>query len=208
MRKNVISLIIVGLALILVSVGIFIAVLISRVPELPVHYHANFGVFINGAQVNFAKAEYMHLRPCRVDDDPSFHDRLENIHLHDMVGNVVHVHESGLQWKDLFSNLKYNFQEEATKNNGRFTYYLNDVKVDASVLDKVVEKNDRLLVTLTPTDLPEKVSDNPTLVEQSKQVGSNAADYDSTGKANESCSGNQKRTWQIRLRIALKRIFG
>ncbi len=80
-------------------------------PELKhVHYHAGFQVYVNGKQVDFAKPEYMHEKPCTVAKNVEHEDeQIEKAHLHELVGDVVHVHREPVYWSDLFTNLKYSF---------------------------------------------------------------------------------------------------
>jgi len=205
MNKKVILFALVG---IIITVLLFFglgAVIASRVPEYATHYHANFAVFENGNVVNFSQPSLMHLKPCKEDDDPGLHPKLDNIHLHDMVGNVVHVHDDGLTWSDLFTSIKYNLTEVSQKNNVLIYYYLNGARTDDSILSKIISKNDRLLITMTADSLPETVDGNPLLQSQMNKVGSDAGDYDN--KSTESCSGNKARSWQSRLRIGLNGIF-
>ena len=54
----------------------------------------------------------MHIEPCRDEEHEKEKKdakeiQLEKAHLHDMIGDVVHVHYKGTRWKDLFANLNY-----------------------------------------------------------------------------------------------------
>jgi len=79
------------------------------VPE-KIHYHAGFVVFDNGKKVDFSDMKYMTIEPCKVDttETPTAAEiQHDKAHLHDSVGDVVHVHVKGAVWGDLFTNINY-----------------------------------------------------------------------------------------------------
>lgn len=94
-------------------------------PEPKVHYHAGFVVFKDGKKLNFSDNKYMNFRPCTKDDkDVGEEDpQLEKAHMHDNVGDVVHVEENGSKWKDLFTNIYYPI------DYSKVTAYINGQKV-------------------------------------------------------------------------------
>jgi hypothetical protein len=173
---------------------IFIAFFIYRVSQVavkPIHYHANFAVFKNNTQVNFTDFKYMHTAPCYTNDQQNHStDKLDNVHLHDNIGNVVHVHIEGVTWKDLFTSLKYD-----VKN---LNYYLNGKKTDAKVLSQRINPYDKFLATDTA-----QVNDH----ERSRMIGDNAHDYDVGKKGIENCGSEGDRTLFQRMRIALQNML-
>ncbi len=70
------------------------------------HYHAEFQVYIDGERKDLSTLDYMYFAPCRVYD---FGERdleeIDRAHLHDYVGDVVHLHDGGVTWRVLLSNL-------------------------------------------------------------------------------------------------------
>lgn len=74
-----------------------------------IHYHAGFVVLKDNAKVDFSDIKYMDVSPCTVDGKEVEHedDQLEKAHLHDNIGDVVHVHREGAKWSDLFTNIHY-----------------------------------------------------------------------------------------------------
>lgn len=191
--------IIVGL---LVFIVLFVIVKTLQIPEYPVHYHANFAVFINGKQKNFALPEYMNIEPC-TDEHHEEKDPKKLVHLHDQIGNVVHVHAENIPWSALFSylHLDTNPPVSATQSSIQTTtYYLNGNKVDNSVLNQTIEKNARLLVHIGSPSSVLTVADNEELKVEQLAVGDNALDFDT--KSSESCTGTEKRGLLDRLRIA------
>lgn len=91
---------------VLLIIGAIVYFTIGRPQIKEIHYHAGFQVYADGALQDFADLKYMNLKPCGgllVRED----DQLEKAHLHDNVGNVVHVHREGAVWGDLFKNIKW-----------------------------------------------------------------------------------------------------
>src|SRR5258708_3038706 len=101
------------------ALGIFFVVLIGVVgyalsqtvfKPKPIHFHAGSQVYINDKIQSFTGNQYMHEAPCVVngksvsESDPD--DQGEKAHLHDHIGDVVHVHRKGATWGDLFFNIK------------------------------------------------------------------------------------------------------
>ncbi len=75
-----------------------------------VHYHAGFVVFKDDRKINFSDFKYMRVKPCSegTDHKESAEDiQAEKAHLHDLVGDVVHVEEKNAYWRDLFYNINY-----------------------------------------------------------------------------------------------------
>lgn len=110
-----------------IALGIFIVVLGGVVgyalsqtvlKPKPIHYHAGFQVYVNDQLQSFRGNQYMHEKPCVMnghstsEDDPD--DQGEKAHLHDHVGDVVHVHRNGATWGDLFFNIKYPLEGKIT----------------------------------------------------------------------------------------------
>jgi hypothetical protein len=190
--------------IIILCIG-FIVYRTMGVPENPLHYHANFAVFINNVQINFSDPSYMHLAPCLADSTEVSFNKLDNVHLHDLVGNVVHVHQGGVVWNDLFKSVKYDLYkniEDAKQPN--VTYYLNGKKVDKSVLSMPIQKEDKLLITADAQTGPESISESEYFQKQMDAVGNNAIDYDNGTKGAEKCGATGKRSFLTRLKIALK----
>lgn len=88
-----------------------------------VHYHAGFVVFQNDKKLDFSDFKYMRVKPC---DDVKGNDtdddiQAEKAHLHDQVGDVVHIERGGAYWRDLFTNINYKIDYSKTKTylNGK-----------------------------------------------------------------------------------------
>jgi hypothetical protein len=84
-----------------------------------IHYHAGFRIYVDGELQNFTKLDYMSIKPCAVDEDEKHEETEEDmLHLHDGVGDVVHIHGPNRKWKHLFAYLKLNPEESVTAYNG------------------------------------------------------------------------------------------
>lgn len=77
---------------------------------LPPHFHANFYVFINGKQLNFATPEFMEdVSACKITNDILPNER---VHLHNNDGDSIHVHHEGVSWQHFFQNIGFTFENE------------------------------------------------------------------------------------------------
>lgn len=99
-------------------------------PKKEIHYHAGFKVFVDGKLQDFSSAKYMSIKLCGGDEKEHKEDeQLEKAHLHDGVGDVVHVEAEGAKWLDLFKNIRFNIDPakpiEAYVNGEKVTNILN-----------------------------------------------------------------------------------
>ncbi len=197
----------VAVTLLVITISL-IAYKTFKVPEVPIHYHANFAVFINNTKVNFSDPSYMHLAPCVADYTIISFNKRDNVHLHDQVGNVVHVHQGKIVWNDLFKSIKYDlFKGTSANPKNTLNIYLNEKKVDKTVLNQTISKQSKLLFSVDEQTGPEKISDSPYFKAQYDQVGDSAKDYDNGTKGAEHCGAKGKRTYITRLKLALQTLF-
>lgn len=88
-------------------IGLFAGAMLWGVTEImtqSVHMHAGFQVYDGEEQLDFSGVEYMYVGQC---DDMKDPERLQDrVHLHDQIGDVVHIHAPGITWKDLFWSLE------------------------------------------------------------------------------------------------------
>ncbi|MDP3940950.1 MAG: hypothetical protein Q8Q49_01435 [bacterium] len=111
----------------LISLAWFVSLVKDKIlPEKPVHYHAGFIVIKDNQQVSFSDQKYMSIKPCVLDKAKNHEDseedtQREKAHLHDSIGDVVHVEARGAKWKDLFTNITYdlNYAEVEAYINGK-----------------------------------------------------------------------------------------
>jgi hypothetical protein len=73
-----------------------------------VHYHAGFRIYIDDYLQDYSGYQHMNYTPCSEHDHKKSpeEEQLEKAHLHDGVGDVVHVHRTGAVWGDLLVNSK------------------------------------------------------------------------------------------------------
>jgi hypothetical protein len=105
------------------------------------HYHAGFQVYKQNQLQDFSDLKYMHLESCT--ETEAFpkaieDEQIEKAHLHNGVGDVVHVHRDNSVWGDLFHNLNYPLEASATA-------YLNSKPV-VDFLTLPIEPYDTLVV--------------------------------------------------------------
>ncbi|OGM22096.1 hypothetical protein A2961_04985 [Candidatus Woesebacteria bacterium RIFCSPLOWO2_01_FULL_39_21] len=96
-------------------------------PGEEVHYHAGFQVYKDDKLVDFSDFRYMHIEPCSTGDHEEQptqeEEQIEKAHLHDYIGDVVHVHREGVVWRNLFTNINYEISVDIAG-------YINGEKVD------------------------------------------------------------------------------
>jgi hypothetical protein len=86
-------------------------------PEKHVHFHAGFVIYKDGKMLDFSDYKYMSPIPCT--DDQHTQATKDRVHLHDGVGNVVHVHANGVRWEELFKYLKFKMPTNEAYVNGK-----------------------------------------------------------------------------------------
>ncbi len=109
MNKKILATVIVCLLIIIGAYTYFIY-LKKPIETEKVHYHAGFVVFQNNKKLDFSDSKYMYVEPCTSgakESTDSHTIQLEKAHLHEDVGNLVHVEQPGALWKDLFTNMNY-----------------------------------------------------------------------------------------------------
>jgi len=147
----------VSVVLSVILVTVFLAM---RLPEeKSVHFHANFGAFVSGQKLDFSDQKFMHVESCSAESSADEHSAKafgDRIHLEDGVGDVAHIHDSGVVWGDLMLYLRMKVTEDGIyvdgKNNlvGRnqeISYYINGNKLD-EFDQSDIKSNDILLLVL------------------------------------------------------------
>jgi hypothetical protein len=124
---------------------------------VPIHYHAIFNIYVDDKLQDYSAFKFMNTEPCNLHSDAvSENDQLEKAHLHDLVGDVVHVHRDNAIWDDLLLNLKINLSKPVIG-------YVDGVKV-GDILSQPIKKDSRVLILSgTNTDVDNKLSKLPLL---------------------------------------------
>lgn len=96
------------------------------------HYHAGFQIYVNDELQDFSGSEFMHYSPCSTEpeDDHDSDDPKDRIHLHNNVGNVVHVHADDVTWEEIFESLDIEEYLELMQ-----IHYSKDTEWSVNVLD-------------------------------------------------------------------------
>jgi len=167
-----------------------------------VHYHANFGVFINGEQQKFAgPGYYEEVTTCNVHNADDVKSRA---HMHDNINHVVHVHDHGVTWGDFFNNIGYTVGDKVISDGSNvyvdgqdgnaLTFMLNGQRV-TTVADLVIKSEDVLLVNYG--------ADNDQALQQHyAAIPKDAHHYNVTADP-AACSGGDKFDMKARLKEAL-----
>lgn len=101
---------IIAAVIVVITAALIFAVYSNNSSE-PFHSHADFKVYLNGDTYNFSQERYM--------------EKLEAVHIHDMNGELIHVHERGAALGDFFSSMGMSFNSSCfILDDG--TEYCND----------------------------------------------------------------------------------
>lgn len=116
----------------------------------PIHYHAGFLVYIDGQLQDFSDQEYMEISACKIVEQTQTPEeiQIEKAHLHDNVGNVVHVHQKGAVWGDLFKNINFNFPTD-----GSVIGFINNKLVPNILVDKIRPNESVIIVAMSKKDI-------------------------------------------------------
>lgn len=109
-KTAVLSIITVSLLILGILSGTKLFITVKQTPEEKIHYHAGFSVYENNKKIDFSDTRFMYLKPCAARGNGKIEEentQLEKAHLHDNVGDVVHVEAKDPVWIDLFTNIKF-----------------------------------------------------------------------------------------------------
>ncbi len=165
-----------------------------------VHYHANFNVYVNGQREAFASPFYYEEEAggsCTTDTAITPGKRA---HMHDNIGDVVHVEDHAVTWGQFFQNLGWTVNDTLVQTRDKvyladaahpITFMINNHLVQ-NISTEVINDNDRLLVDFGTTD-------DAVLQKEYQAVPATAAQYDQ-GKDPAACMSNAKPTMSERMR--------
>lgn len=146
MKKSTL-LIAVALALILGgSVGLFLNSEDDS-KNLDYHTHADFKVYIDNVQVDFAQEKYM------TSENKILHI---HVHMHDLDGGIIHHHKENVTMKIFFESMKVNFANNCfildteasycNENNKTLKMFVNGIQ-NREMENYVFNDLDRILIT-------------------------------------------------------------
>lgn len=180
-----------------VGASVIIAAHFFTIKQYSVHYHANFGLYVNGQRDEFKSFTfYEEVSSCGGNERMNPKIRT---HMHDKVNHVVHVHDEAATWGHFFANLGYTLGDSVLKTDaGIFTededsekvlsFLLNGKPIE-TVANKTIGDKDVLLISYGD----ESDSD---LQKQFKTIKSDAGTYNETADP-AACSGSKPlTTWE------------
>jgi len=187
-------------------VGVFALAAIRLVAgghEEPVHYHANFAVFVDGERLDLSDDRFMQdVAACS--GDPTNIPPVERVHLHNNDHDVVHVHHGGATWGHLMANLRMVLGDRLLvtrdgdlllEDGERSMKFVLNGRAEISVYNHLIRPGDRLLISFGPE------SDRDVLDTQFPQVLANAPEYDAMDDP-AGCGGAAHAGFWTRLRQA------
>ncbi|MDB5164194.1 MAG: hypothetical protein JWS12_812 [Candidatus Saccharibacteria bacterium] len=187
--------------LVLGVVGLIVARYLTIKPN-DVHYHANFGLYVNGVRDDFKNFTfYEEIQSCDAhgSDNPK-----TRAHMHDNNNHVVHVHDHAVTWGAFFDNLGYHLGDKVIETDkgvfadaqagNHLTFWLNNQPVD-SIANRIIGDKDVLLVSYGSDDAAG-------LKKQYDSIPHDAEKFDK-GSDPASCSGAEKLTFTTKLKKAV-----
>jgi len=129
-----------------------IAVRFVLVERKETHFHANFGVFINGEREKFDSFTFYEEIAACADSEDSPKGR---VHMHDQISHVVHVHDKAVTWGNFFENLGYVVSDKVVvadsgtylPGEGKQIKFILNGKEEFNIANRVIESEDTLLVS-------------------------------------------------------------
>ncbi len=113
-----------------------------------VHYHAGFQMYDKGELLDFSGPEFMYLGECGAMGH-SFETVRDRIHLHERIGDVAHIHDDGVTWRNLFESLN---REDLIKNLD-WVIVEGSVVDDEEVLDRVIDSYERVVFVTNQSEI-------------------------------------------------------
>lgn len=92
---------------------------ISQTPSTIVHIHTNFSVVLDGKRVDFSQSKYQSTEEKGLDSA---------IHVHDGVGDVMHIHEPNIALARFFSSLGMTLTDDCLTLDTKAQYCSDDTK--------------------------------------------------------------------------------
>lgn len=133
----------------------------------PVHWHADFAVFVNGERFDFDKPEFISKEG--EENNPW-------VHIHDPRPTVVHVHREQTTWDEFMRSLEFGLtdtklvlpdgQTFESGSAGSLKFYVNGVQVDTIMFEPIADLS-RVLITFgTETDIEVRQTQIPVVTDQ------------------------------------------
>jgi hypothetical protein len=155
--RTAVGVLIVGVVLGVLGIGGVRFALLPDIPNAePVHYHANFAVFLDGERLDLSAMRYMEdLTTCKANPDVVL--PAERAHMHEGVQDVVHVHHDGATWGHFFANVGIVLGDDFLVTDEGVPYFADPVRTMKFLVDgeqvttlfnRVIVSEERLLISL------------------------------------------------------------
>jgi len=108
------------------------------------HVHANIKVIVNGKAIDFSQDKYQ---------SKEGKERSEYIHFHDNVGDVIHIHKSGMTLGDLFTSIGMKLTSTCLTDDLKNEYCKKDASPGAFLSMWVNGRENTSFDTYMPNDL-------------------------------------------------------
>jgi hypothetical protein len=130
-------------SLLILLVGGFFTWKFFHPPTVYTHIHAGFHIYVGDQKQDFSGPRYMSLIPCSEGKKKltPAENQLEKAHLHDQVGDVVHVHHQGATWGDLLRNIDF-----AVDPNKSLVAYSNGQPIDNLFTRKIHDQESVVVI--------------------------------------------------------------
>lgn len=168
------TLIVIGLLLLFIAAGEYGYNRRAPNPD-PNHNHADFAVWNNGIQLNFAQEKYMEKTPTTAEQELLEQTATaektgtgaaylkQYLHLHDMNGHVVHRHKPGLGFGDFLTSLGFTLTPTCLMTDDSVTtcntdtlkwrLFVNGKEILPFDSNYVFADGDHILLTYTGSDV-------------------------------------------------------
>ncbi|MBP7846110.1 MAG: hypothetical protein KA007_01595 [Candidatus Pacebacteria bacterium] len=181
---------------VVVTILVVTGFLVVRLPKDDLtHIHANFGVFVSGQKLDFSGEKYMHVKPCFSNYHTQKHFG-ERVHLHDGIGDVAHIHDSGVVWGDLMlylgvkttsNGIEFDEKLHAFGKQDKLSYYINGKSVNDFELTEI-NNNDSLIIILDNENLSDFTVSKEKFNQLSSLLSNRSEELNSLSLA-EACGG-------------------
>lgn len=142
------------------------------------HFHANFAVFINGERLDLSGEKYMEdITTCQASTDVVL--ARERTHMHERIGDVVHVHDLGVTWGHFFTNIGFALGDDflvtdegemiRSTPEAPMKWVLNGRQVQPMANELIVSL-DRLLISIGPESVDEVIETQFSQIASTAQV--------------------------------------
>jgi hypothetical protein len=185
------------------ALGLGLVRFVALPPDEPIHFHANWALWLEGERVDFSDDRYMENVSACLAADSGITGR-GRVHLHENNADVIHVHHEGVTWAHLLQNLGWAIgpdwlltdRQELHRNGdgARLTFVVNGLSVPPAH-DRLIRPGDRMLISF---------GDEPSdalLRDRFTTVAGSAAEFDESFDP-AGCAGQAPETLGQRLRRA------